>query len=162
RAEQRHDAVAHHLVDGALVPVDRLHHVLEDGIEELARLLGVTVGEQLHRTFQVGKQNRDVLALAFEGGLGGEDALREMFRGVRLRRGKSRCRHWPRRSRRQRCAATIAELAACLYLGATARANRRECCAALPTETGTVTVLCLAPGALHAGASEHSGWRRSE
>ena len=46
RPEQRHDAVAHHLVDGALVTVDGLHHVLEDRVEELACLLGIAVGEQ--------------------------------------------------------------------------------------------------------------------
>jgi hypothetical protein len=32
-AEERHDAVAHHLVDRALVAVDGLHHVLDDGVE---------------------------------------------------------------------------------------------------------------------------------
>ena len=31
-AEQRHDAVAHHLIDGAFVVVRRLHHVLEHRI----------------------------------------------------------------------------------------------------------------------------------
>ena len=46
-AEERHDAVAHDLVDGALVAVHRLHHALEDGVQELARLLRVAVGEQL-------------------------------------------------------------------------------------------------------------------
>jgi len=45
RAEERHDAVAHHLVDRALVAVDRLHHPLEDRIEDLARLLRITIGE---------------------------------------------------------------------------------------------------------------------
>ena len=82
RAEQRHDAVAHHLVDGALVAVDGLHHPLEDRVEELARLLGVAVGEQLHRALEVGEQDRDLLALAFQGGLGGEDLLGEVLRGV--------------------------------------------------------------------------------
>jgi len=47
-AEERHDPVPHHLVHGALVPMHRLHHVLEDGVEELARVLGVTLGQQLH------------------------------------------------------------------------------------------------------------------
>ena len=69
RAEQRHDAVAHHLVDGALVAMDGLHHPLEDGIEELARLLGIAVGEQLHRALEVGEEDGDLLALALEGGL---------------------------------------------------------------------------------------------
>jgi hypothetical protein len=48
RTEQRHDPIAHHLIDGALVPVHCLHHSLEDRIEDLTRLLGVTVGKQLH------------------------------------------------------------------------------------------------------------------
>ena len=85
RAEERHDPVAHHLVDGALVAVDGLHHVLEDGVEELARLLGIAVGEQLHRALEVGEEHGDLLALALQGGLGGEDLLGEVLGGVRLR-----------------------------------------------------------------------------
>jgi len=45
RAEERHDAIAHDLVNRALVAVDRFDHMLENGIEELAGLLGVTVGQ---------------------------------------------------------------------------------------------------------------------
>ena len=85
RAEERHDAVAHHLVDGALVAVDGLHHPLEDGVEELAGLLGIAVGEQLHRALEVGEEDGDLLALALEGALGGEDLLGEVLRGVALR-----------------------------------------------------------------------------
>ena len=85
RAEERHDPVAHDLVDGALVAVDGLHHPLEDRVEELARLLGVTVGEQLHRALEVGEEDRDLLALALQGGLRGEDLLGEVLRGVGLR-----------------------------------------------------------------------------
>ena len=44
RPEQRHDPVAHHLVHGPLVAVDRLHHALEHRVEELARFLGIAVG----------------------------------------------------------------------------------------------------------------------
>ena len=68
RAEQRHDPVAHHLVHGALVAVDRLHHPLEHRVEELPGFLGVPVGEQLHRALEVGEEHRDLLALALEGG----------------------------------------------------------------------------------------------
>ena len=82
RAEQRHDPVAHDLVDRALVAVDGLHHALEDGIEELAGLLWVPIGQELHRALEVGEQHRDLLALAFEGGLRGEDLLGEVLRGV--------------------------------------------------------------------------------
>ena len=66
--EERHDPVAHHLVYGALVAVDGLHHPLEDGIQELPGLLGVPVGEQLHRALEVGEQHGHLLALALEGG----------------------------------------------------------------------------------------------
>ena len=69
RPEERHDAVAHHLVDRALVPMDRLNHSLENGIENLARFLGVTVGEQLHGAFEIGKEHGDLFTLALEGRL---------------------------------------------------------------------------------------------
>jgi hypothetical protein len=68
-AEQRHDAVTHDLVHGALVPVHGLHHVLDDRVQELSRLLGIAVGEQLHRALQVGEEHGHVLALAFQDGL---------------------------------------------------------------------------------------------
>jgi hypothetical protein len=70
RAKQRHDPVAHHLVDGALVAVDGFHHVLEHGVEEPARLLWIAVGQQLHRALQVGEEHRHLLALALERGFG--------------------------------------------------------------------------------------------
>src|SRR5215510_4047493 len=55
RAKQRHNPVAHHLVDRALVTMDRVHHTFEHGIEKLARLLGIAVGEQLHRALEAGE-----------------------------------------------------------------------------------------------------------
>jgi hypothetical protein len=67
-AEERHDAVAHHLVHGALVAVDSFHHELEDRIQQLARFLWVSVGKQLHRAFYVGEQHGDLLPFALEGG----------------------------------------------------------------------------------------------
>ena len=45
RAEQRHDAVAHHLIHGAFVAVHGLHHPFEDRIKEALRLLGITIGD---------------------------------------------------------------------------------------------------------------------
>ena len=67
RAKQGHNAIAHHLVHGAFIAVHGLHHVLQDRVEELAGLLRVAVGEQLHRAFEVSKQHRDLLALACQG-----------------------------------------------------------------------------------------------
>ena len=79
RAEERHDAVAHHPVHGALVAVDRLHHAFEHGVEELLRILGIAVGKQLHRTLDIGEQHGDLLALALEGCPRGEDLVGEVL-----------------------------------------------------------------------------------
>src|SRR5262249_16510151 len=84
RAEQRHDAVAHHLVHGALVVVDGLHHVFENGIEKLPRLLGIAIGEQLHRPLEIGEEYRDLLSLALERGLRRQDLLGEVLRSIGL------------------------------------------------------------------------------
>jgi hypothetical protein len=69
RAEERHDSVTHYLVHCALVAMHRLHHPFEHRIQDLARLLGIAVGEQLHRALEVGEKDRDLLTLAFEGAL---------------------------------------------------------------------------------------------
>jgi hypothetical protein len=85
-AEERHDPVAHHLVHRALVAVDGLHHVREDRVEDLARFLGIAVGEQLHRALEIGEQDGHLLPLAFERRLRAENSLGEMLRRVGLRR----------------------------------------------------------------------------
>jgi hypothetical protein len=54
------------------------HEALQHRVEELPGLLRVAVGQEFHRALQIGKQHRDVLALAFEGTPGGEDFLREI------------------------------------------------------------------------------------
>jgi hypothetical protein len=89
RTEERHDAVAHHLVNGAFRPVDGPHHQLQDGIEDLACVLGITVGQQLHRVLHVGKENCDLLALAFQSSLRREDTLGEVPGSVGLGGGKA-------------------------------------------------------------------------
>jgi hypothetical protein len=89
-AKQRHDAIAHHLVDRALEAMHRVHHPLEHWIEDLTRLLGIAVGEQLHRAFEVSKQHCDLFALAFEGRLGGENLLGEVHGRIVLGGGETR------------------------------------------------------------------------
>ena len=66
RPEQRHDPVPHHLVNGALIAVHRVHHLLDDRVEQLARLLGITVGQQLHRALEVGEQDGHLLAFTLK------------------------------------------------------------------------------------------------
>src|SRR5215471_17690924 len=63
-AAEGHDPVAHHLVDGPLVVMHGLHHAFEHGIEELPGLFGVAVGQQLHRSLEIGEEHRDLFALA--------------------------------------------------------------------------------------------------
>jgi hypothetical protein len=68
--------------------VHGFHHAFEDGIEDLARLFRIAIREQFHRALQIREQHRDLLALAFEGGLGSEDLLGEVLGrvGIRSRR----------------------------------------------------------------------------
>jgi hypothetical protein len=103
RAEQRHDPVAHHLVHGALVTVDGFHHLLEDLVEDAARLLGIAVREQLHRALHVGEEHGDLLALAGQRRARAADALGEMGGGVGARGAEARRigrRHQRRPARR--------------------------------------------------------------
>ena len=55
RPEERHDPIPHYLVHRSLVVADGFHHALEDGVEELAGVLRISVGEQLHRGLQAGE-----------------------------------------------------------------------------------------------------------
>ena len=67
RAEQRHNPVAHNPVHGPLVTLDRLDHAFEHRIEELLRILGVAVSDQIHRALDIGEQHGDQLALTLDG-----------------------------------------------------------------------------------------------
>ncbi len=75
RAEQSHDPVAHHLIDGTLVAVHRFEHACEHGIEQSTGLLRVAVGEQLHRALEVGEEHCHLLALALDRMFRQQDAL---------------------------------------------------------------------------------------
>jgi hypothetical protein len=81
-AEQSHDPITHHLIDGAFVSVDGLHHQLENGIQELARLFGVAIGQQFHRSLEVGEENRHLFALALQCGLRVDDPFGKVLRRV--------------------------------------------------------------------------------
>jgi hypothetical protein len=87
-AEKRHDAVAHHLVDGALVVMDSLHHVFEDRVEEFPCLFGITFGQQLRRALEVGEEHRHLLAFAFECAPGVQDFSGEVLGRVGFRGSK--------------------------------------------------------------------------
>jgi replicative DNA helicase len=106
-AEQGHDAVAQHLVDGALEAVDGVHHQPKGRIEELLGGFGVEALDKPGRVLEVGEEDGDLFALAFQGVAGGQNLVGEMGRGVGQRRGvwltrPARCRGggWRGRGRR--------------------------------------------------------------
>mgnify|MGYP003693681153 CR=1 FL=1 len=64
RAEQGHDAVAHHLIDGTFEAMDGFHHPLEHGVEDAPRVFRVAIGEELERATEIGEEDGDLLALS--------------------------------------------------------------------------------------------------
>src|SRR5262249_18212037 len=80
--EERHNAIAHDLIDGPLIAMDRRDHPFQHRIEQLPRFLRIAIGQQLHGSLQIGKEHRDLLAFAFERTAGGENLLREIRWGV--------------------------------------------------------------------------------
>jgi hypothetical protein len=149
RAEEGHDAVTHDRVHRTLVAMDGLHHPLEHGVKERAGILGIPVRQELHGALEVGEENRDLLALAFDRGLRGEDLLGEVPRGVALGRCEAGRRRRLHRSGRERSPAAVTELAAGLHLGATDGADSGKRRAALSAESCAVAVRGLAPGTRH-------------
>jgi hypothetical protein len=65
-AEQCEDAVAGGLGDITAVPAHCLHHQLERRIDDGAGFFGVEVLDQIHRSFDVGEQHSDCLALTLD------------------------------------------------------------------------------------------------
>jgi hypothetical protein len=152
RAEERHDAVAHHLVHCALVVMHRRHHAFEDGIEDLTRLLGVTIRQQLHGALQVGEKHRDLLTLTFQRGLGVEDLLGEVLRDVGLGGDGIGGRRSP-----ERRSALAAKLVLRRVCRATRRTGRGKRCGALPAELHAWGILVPASRTLHPTPSERVG-----
>jgi hypothetical protein len=128
--------------------MDGLHHALEDGIQELPRLLRIAVGQELHGALEVGEEHRDLFTLTFEPGLRGEDLVGEVLRRVALGRGETLLRIGLRRGR---LAALVAEPGARRQPVPARRASQTQTGAASEAEVGLARVLVLAPGALHAG-----------
>ena len=81
-AKERHNAIAEHLIDRALEAVDRVHHHVDGRIEELLGGFGIKATDEFGGVLEIGKEHRDLLALAFQRATGGEDLLRQIGRGV--------------------------------------------------------------------------------
>src|SRR5215831_7455660 len=69
--------------------MDRIHHPLKNGVQELPRILGIAVCEQLHVALEFREEHRELLALAFERRLRREDFLCQVPRRVGLRGDKT-------------------------------------------------------------------------
>jgi hypothetical protein len=92
RAKEGHEAITQNLVHRALIAVHSVHHGVQDGVEELLCGFRVEVANQLGGTSDVGKQDGDLLAFAFQGAARGQDLLREIGGRVRQRGlGSRRC-----------------------------------------------------------------------
>src|SRR5439155_13448415 len=151
RTEERHDPVAHDLVDGALEAMDGRHHQLEDGIEDRARIFRIAIGQQLHRAFEIGEEHGHPLALSLQRCPGRKDALGQMLWGVRVGGLKLRLAGGRRRGQRSAAAATKSFVA--LVGKATRRARGGEREAARTTEAPALAILRLASATLHCCAS---------
>jgi hypothetical protein len=143
--EQRHNPVAHHLVDGAFVVMDGLHHPLQDRVEDLARLLGITVGEEFHRALQVGEENGDLFALSLQRRFGRQDLLGEVLGRVAVRRSRRRPR-----TDGNGMSADVAELGRGREGRPAIRAGPGQRSRAFLAEPRRLQVVVLAPGTLHA------------
>ena len=147
RTEQRHDAVAGVLVDGAFEAVHAFGEDLEEALEDAVPRFGIELLGQLHRAFDVGEQHRDLLALAFERGLGLQDLVGEVLggvvaRGARLGRRGLVCGF-------QRRAAGAAEAMVGRIRMRARRAGLRQRCPAAPTEAVACGAHESACGAAH-------------
>ena len=105
-AKQGHNAIAEHLIDGALKAVHGLHHQADGGVQELLGRFRIQALDEPGRVLDVGKEDGDLFAFAFQGGAGGEDLVGEMGRRVGQRRGvwlthpaRCRCGGWRGRGR---------------------------------------------------------------
>src|SRR5262249_2018678 len=126
------------------------------GVEDFARFLRITIREQLHRALEVGEEHRDLLALTFEGALGGEDLLGEVLRSVRLGAGEA-----ARRLGGERYTAGPAEFLARRDRGATARTGRLKPGAAVSQKRAPASVSAWHRGHFIPETSKQPGRRRS-
>ena len=146
RAEERHDAVAEELVHGAVVPVDLGQHEVERALHQRMHVLGIEPRRQRGEAGDVHEEHRDLLALALEGGLRGEDAVGEMLGGVG---GRAAELGGDRRGRERGLATLRTEPGVEGKLRPAGHAGGSEARATAGAEPRSRRALVTAPGALH-------------
>jgi hypothetical protein len=102
-AKQGHDAIAEHLVDGALEAVHGVHHAVDGRIEELLGGFGIETTDEFRRVLEIGKEHGDLLTLTCQGGTGRQNFLGQVRGGIgprlyvrRARLDRHRCGGWRR------------------------------------------------------------------
>jgi hypothetical protein len=106
RSKEGHNAIAQHLIHGAFVAVHGLHHQMQGRVEEAPGRFWVKTGNQLRRACEIGKQHRDLLALAFQISAVSENLFREMWWGVSQRPMCSLALRWQGRTLGRVCRAS--------------------------------------------------------
>src|SRR5262249_31829795 len=87
-AEKRHHAVARVLVDRALEPGHLGGDKFEEPVDDGVHVLRVELLSEARESREVGKEHRDLAALALESGAALEDLVSEMPRGIAVRRAR--------------------------------------------------------------------------
>ena len=146
-AEERHEAIAEELVDGALVAVDLGQRRLEEAVEEVVHGVGPQPFGQRGGPDQVAEEHGDRLALALQCRARGEDALGEVARRVGI--GGVRRRHGGPRGL-DRAAAGRTEARALRELDAARGTGDRQAGAARDAEARPDGIVVTAATALHA------------
>ena len=98
-AKEGHNAVAQHLVHGAFIAVHRVHHGMQSRVQKLLGGFRIKATDEFQRVFEIRKQHRDLLALAFQDSAGRADFL-DQGHGSVCERGT--LRHSHRRGQRRR------------------------------------------------------------
>ena len=148
-AKQGHDAVAQHLVDGALEAMHGVHHDVQGWVQEPPGLFRVKTLDQLRRAFDVGEEDRDLFALAFQSMAGCENLLGEIPGRIGLGSGKGLCGLYRGGSGVQTLSALGAEFCRWRHCKATGRAGHLQPLATLLAEPGRGTIVMLAMRTLH-------------
>ena len=93
-AKQGHNAVAQHLVHRALIAVHRVHHQMQGRVQELPGSFWVESLDEPRGVLEIGKQDGDLLALAFQVSTGSADLFAQVRRDGNRRSLRLSGRRW--------------------------------------------------------------------
>ena len=77
--EEGYNAIAKHLVDGALIAVHGIHHMMDDRVQQWLGGFRIKALDESGGVFDVGEEDGDLLAFACEGAFGSQNLLGQML-----------------------------------------------------------------------------------